>query len=151
MAARLDMDLNLTLTQKVGQPSSSFNDMPTKIAKKLLWFVLNDEISLISQFFITALQVTWAICVCGVKAQSNVFNTELTQTDGNPALNHSTFQIYHLSCDMSHVKLSSPCSYSVRLSSRPVRSIDFDDIPRPRTGPSYHVTHLKRIDRGDDF
>ena len=58
MAARLDMDLNLTLTQKVGQPSSSFNDMPTKIAKKLLWFVLNDEISLISQFFITALQVT---------------------------------------------------------------------------------------------
>ena len=42
---RMDMDWNL---KKLGYFFSSFNATPAKIAKKLLWLVLPDEISLVS-------------------------------------------------------------------------------------------------------
>ena len=43
--ARMDMDWNL---KKLGYFFSSFNATPSNIAKKLLWLVLPDELSLVS-------------------------------------------------------------------------------------------------------
>ena len=60
--------------KQLGEPFLSFNAVPARISKTLLWLVLPDKICLMSTSYL------YRSIMCQVKARSNDFSAELIST-----------------------------------------------------------------------